>query len=156
MVLPNLHPDFADLLRASADADVRFLVVDGYAVGFHDRPRTTKDLDLLLHDTRENVARTCRALGRPIGRQAPRTNSTEVACLLGAAARAGSAMNAASLHNLFALPAQAVQNALHSLCLRSPWRFCASSASTTCCSSATRRRPDTDRTKVRPWGDARA
>jgi predicted nucleotidyltransferase len=62
VALPKLHPDFADLLRAFADADVRYLVIGGYAVGFHDRPRTTKDLDLLLADTAENVARACKAL----------------------------------------------------------------------------------------------
>ena len=62
MVLPKLHPDFADLLRAFADADVRYLVIGGYAVGFHDRPRTTKVLDLLLDDTTENVAHACKAL----------------------------------------------------------------------------------------------
>ena len=41
---PNLPLDFVDLLAAFANAEVRDLVIDGYAVGCHDRPRTTKDL----------------------------------------------------------------------------------------------------------------
>lgn len=37
--------------------EVRYLVIGGYAVGFHDRPRATKHLDLLLADDPDNVAR---------------------------------------------------------------------------------------------------
>ncbi len=59
---PNLPPDFADLLSAFGVADVRYLVIGGYAVGFHDRPRTTKDLDILLDPAPENVRRACDAL----------------------------------------------------------------------------------------------
>jgi hypothetical protein len=59
---PQLPQDFVDLLAAFAAADVRFLVVGGYAVGFHDRPRATKDLDLLLADDPDNIERACRAL----------------------------------------------------------------------------------------------
>ena len=36
---PNLPLDFVDLLAAFANADVRYLVIGGYAVGHHDRPR---------------------------------------------------------------------------------------------------------------------
>jgi predicted nucleotidyltransferase len=59
---PSLPPDFVDLLTEFAAADVRYLVIGGYAVGFHDRPRATKDLDLLIADTHENIDRACRAL----------------------------------------------------------------------------------------------
>lgn len=41
---PSLSPDFQDLLTAFADADVRYLLVGGYAVGLHAEPRFTKDL----------------------------------------------------------------------------------------------------------------
>jgi hypothetical protein len=50
-------------LAEFASADVRYLVIGGYAVGFHDRPRATKDLDILLAGDAENVERACRALG---------------------------------------------------------------------------------------------
>lgn len=59
---PKLPPDFVDLFSAFASADVRYLVIGGYAVGFHDRPRATKDLDLLLAGDLENVQRACHAL----------------------------------------------------------------------------------------------
>ena len=45
---PNLPLDFVDLLAAFAVAEVRYLIIGGYAVGCHDRPRTTKELDILL------------------------------------------------------------------------------------------------------------
>src|SRR5688500_6929773 len=45
---PKLPPDFVDLLTEFAASEVRYLVIGGYAVGFHDRPRATKDLDLLV------------------------------------------------------------------------------------------------------------
>ncbi len=59
---PSLPPDFVDLLTEFAAADVQYLVIGGYAVGFHDRPRATKDLDVLVGDSPENVARVCDAL----------------------------------------------------------------------------------------------
>lgn len=59
---PNLPLDFVDLLAAFANAEVRYLVIGGYAVGYHDRPRTTKDLDILLDPAPENIRRACRAL----------------------------------------------------------------------------------------------
>jgi hypothetical protein len=45
---PRLPADFAELLAAFADVEVRYLVIGGYAVRYHDRPRTTKDLDLRI------------------------------------------------------------------------------------------------------------
>jgi hypothetical protein len=59
---PSLPPDFVDLLAAFARAEVRYLVIGGYAVGYHDRPRTTKDLDLLIDPAPENVQRMCAAV----------------------------------------------------------------------------------------------
>lgn len=43
--------DFKDLLAALSAHDVRFLIVGGYAVTFHARPRFTKDLgdDLIVN-----------------------------------------------------------------------------------------------------------
>ena len=40
-----MNPDFVDLLRAFAAADVRFLIVGAYALAIHGRPRATGDLD---------------------------------------------------------------------------------------------------------------
>ena len=53
----EIYPDFRDLIGAFAAADVRYLLVGGYAVGFHGRPRFTKDLDLWVDDSEENLRR---------------------------------------------------------------------------------------------------
>lgn len=43
-----LPPDFKDLLEEFARAEVEYVLVGGYAVAFHGRPRATKDIDLVL------------------------------------------------------------------------------------------------------------
>jgi hypothetical protein len=60
----DLHPDFRDLLAEFVGAAVEFAVVGGYAVGHHAKPRATKDLDLLLRGTGENLCRAADALER--------------------------------------------------------------------------------------------
>jgi hypothetical protein len=57
-----MNPDFVDLLRAFAAADVRFLIVGAYALALHGRPRATGDLDVWVDATPENAARVVRAL----------------------------------------------------------------------------------------------
>ncbi|PYR61598.1 MAG: hypothetical protein DMF91_09305 [Acidobacteria bacterium] len=57
-----MNQDFIDLLRAFADAEVRFLVVGAYALALHGRPRATGDLDVWVEATPENAARVVRAL----------------------------------------------------------------------------------------------
>ena len=58
----DLHPDFKELLAECVAAKVEFAIVGGYAVGFHARPRATKDLDLLVLGVPENLARLAAAL----------------------------------------------------------------------------------------------
>jgi hypothetical protein len=60
----DLHPDFKDLLAEFVRANVRFLVLGAYAVGFHAKPRATKDLDLLISREGDNLERAARALAR--------------------------------------------------------------------------------------------
>src|SRR5678815_102389 len=57
-----MNPDFVDLLRAFAAAEVRFLVVGAYALALHGRPRATGDLDVWIDATPENAVRTMKAL----------------------------------------------------------------------------------------------
>ncbi len=57
-----MNPDFVDLLRAFAAADVRFLIVGAYALAHHGRPRATGDLDVWVDATPENAVRVMRAL----------------------------------------------------------------------------------------------
>lgn len=56
------NPDFVDLFKAFNAADVRYVLVGGYAVIFHTEPRYTKDIDVWIDPTRENAARAFRAL----------------------------------------------------------------------------------------------
>lgn len=58
----DLPPDFRDLLEAFAREGVEAVLVGGYAVAFHARPRATKDIDLVLLGDAENLARAARAL----------------------------------------------------------------------------------------------
>lgn len=65
-----MNEDFLDLLGCLRAAEVRFLVVGGYAVGVHGRPRATKDLDVWVDATPDNAVRVLSALrqfGAPIG-----------------------------------------------------------------------------------------
>ena len=60
----DLPPDFKDLLAEFASADVACVIVGGYAVAFHGRPRATKDIDVLLEASPENLARAATAAAR--------------------------------------------------------------------------------------------
>ena len=57
-----MNPDFVDLLRAFAAAEVRFLIVGAYALAHHGRPRATGDLDVWIEPTAANADRTIHAL----------------------------------------------------------------------------------------------
>jgi hypothetical protein len=59
-----MNPDFVDLLRAFAAADVRFLIVGAYALAHHGRPRATGDLDVWVDPTAANAGRVIAALAR--------------------------------------------------------------------------------------------
>lgn len=60
----DLHPDFRDLLSALADSKAEYLIVGGWAVGFHSEPRFTKDLDILIGDSDSNLEAVVQALER--------------------------------------------------------------------------------------------
>lgn len=57
-----IFPDLTELCGAFADARVEYLLVGGYAVALHGRPRFTKDADLWLRDTPDNLSRASSAL----------------------------------------------------------------------------------------------
>jgi hypothetical protein len=64
-----LNEDFLDLISEFNRADVRYLLVGGYAVGIHGHPRATKDLDLWVAATPDNAPRVIaalRAFGAPL------------------------------------------------------------------------------------------
>lgn len=66
----ELPDDFRDLLVALADAGADFVLIGGWAMAVHGRPRATEDLDLLVRATPANSARVFAALsafGAPVG-----------------------------------------------------------------------------------------
>jgi predicted nucleotidyltransferase len=56
------NSDYKDLLREFENAEVRYLIVGGYAVSEHTEPRYTKDLDLWVNKSPENAERIISAL----------------------------------------------------------------------------------------------
>lgn len=58
----ELSHDFTDLLAALENAGARYLLIGGYAVSIHSKPRFTKDIDLLIDAAPENLDRVALAL----------------------------------------------------------------------------------------------
>ena len=59
--LPTEFKEFLQLLRSEA---VEYLLVGGYAVGYHGYPRATGDIDFWINPTALNSVRIVRALVR--------------------------------------------------------------------------------------------
>jgi hypothetical protein len=57
-----MQKDFKELLSAFNAANVRYMVVGGYAYARYTEPRTTKDLDLFVRPDVENATSVYRAL----------------------------------------------------------------------------------------------
>lgn len=47
--------DFKEFIQLLNKNQVEYLVIGGYAVGFHGHPRYTGDIDIWLNPTRENI-----------------------------------------------------------------------------------------------------
>jgi len=58
----KVNSDFRDLLRSLNEADVRYLIVGGYAVMVHTEPRYTKDLDIWIEPEEANARALLSAL----------------------------------------------------------------------------------------------
>lgn len=56
-----MNSDFKELLDALNEAEVEYLIVGGYAVIYHSRPRFTKDLDIWLRADAENARKLMHA-----------------------------------------------------------------------------------------------
>lgn len=68
-------PDFEEFIASLNAHRVRYLIVGAYAVGFHARPRATKDIDVLVDRTPANARRVVATLRDFLGASAP--NITE-------------------------------------------------------------------------------
>jgi predicted nucleotidyltransferase len=60
----SLPRDFKDLLEELVREGVEFAIIGGYAFAYHAEPRATKDLDLLVRGSKDNLERAARALAR--------------------------------------------------------------------------------------------
>jgi len=58
----ELERDFREFIELLNKLDVQYLVIGGYAVNFHGYPRYTKDIDLWLWLSEENINRLMKAL----------------------------------------------------------------------------------------------
>ncbi len=61
MKLPGDLREFIESLNA---ANVKYLIVGGYAVAFHGRPRWTGDIDIFVERSEENARRMEQAIAR--------------------------------------------------------------------------------------------
>jgi predicted nucleotidyltransferase len=53
----KLPEDFKEFLKLLNDHDVAYLLIGGYAVGYHGYPRTTADMDIWVKNTSENASK---------------------------------------------------------------------------------------------------
>ena len=60
--MPNLEPDFKEMLSALCSAGADFLLIGGHALGFHGLPRYTHDIDFWVRPTAENAQRVWKAM----------------------------------------------------------------------------------------------
>lgn len=57
MVEQVLPGEFKEFLKLLNDADVRYLLIGGYAVGYHGYPRSTADMDIWVAVSPDNAAK---------------------------------------------------------------------------------------------------
>lgn len=62
MATIRLPPDFKEFFNLLNSNEVRYLLVGGYAVGYHGYVRATADMGVWVERTQDNVARLIRAL----------------------------------------------------------------------------------------------
>ena len=59
-----LNQDFKEFIQLLNGNQVRYLVIDGYAVALHGYPRYTKDIDIWVEMSSENAHRLLQALAQ--------------------------------------------------------------------------------------------
>lgn len=57
----GLHPDFKEFLRLLNSHNVRYLLMGGYAVGYHGYPRATGDMDIWIEASESNSKKVASA-----------------------------------------------------------------------------------------------
>ena len=54
----NILKYFKEFVALLNDKQVRYLVIGGYAVGFHSRPKFTDDIDIWIDNSLENAKKS--------------------------------------------------------------------------------------------------
>lgn len=62
MAIIHLPPDFKEFLKLLNEYQVEYLLVGGYAVGYHGYPRATADMDIWIAMRLENAEKMVAAL----------------------------------------------------------------------------------------------
>ena len=62
MAMIHLPPDFKDFLKLLKEYEVAYLLIWGYAVGYHGYPRATADLDIWVAIRPQNAEKIVTAL----------------------------------------------------------------------------------------------
>jgi hypothetical protein len=62
MATIHLPPDFKEFLKLLGDHKVEYLLIGGYAVGYHGYPRATVDMDIWIAIHPSNASKTVAAL----------------------------------------------------------------------------------------------
>lgn len=58
----SLHPDFKDFLKLLNSHNVDYLLIGGYAVGYHGYPRATADIDIWIAMNPQNAIKMVKVL----------------------------------------------------------------------------------------------
>ena len=58
----DVFKDFIDFIILLQKYEVDYLIVGGYAVGLHSRPRATEDIDFWIRPSKENAENVIKAL----------------------------------------------------------------------------------------------
>lgn len=62
MATIQLPPDFKEFLQLLNEFEVRYLLIGGYAVGYHGYPRATIDMDIWIEIQPQNAEKIVRVL----------------------------------------------------------------------------------------------
>jgi hypothetical protein len=62
MVTIHLPPDFKEFLKLLSAHQIKYLLIGGYAVGYHGYPRATADMDIWIAMNSENAEKVVTAL----------------------------------------------------------------------------------------------
>jgi hypothetical protein len=62
MVTIHLPPDFKEFLKLLSAHQIKYLLIGGYAVGYHGYPRATADMDIWIAMNSENAEKVVTAV----------------------------------------------------------------------------------------------